>query len=85
MNMMTFANYLFASVDLVVGVMVLVRALRFHNWGVAGLMVVYILLKAPYSLGQTTFAPSFFFWLFYDLAMLAAIWFEMGKRREVTP
>lgn len=75
-------SWLFAALDVLAGLIVMHRAVRFTNWGVAGLMVVYVLLKVPYTLGQTAFEPSFFFWLAYDVAMLVAIWFEMGKRRD---
>lgn len=74
--------WLFAAIDVLAGLIVMWRALRYRNWGVTGLMVAYVMLKVPYTLGQSMFENSFFFWLAYDLAMLAAIWFEMGKRRH---
>ncbi|AUZ77111.1 MULTISPECIES: hypothetical protein [Aeromonas] len=80
--MMEHLNLLFAALDVVAGLVVMGRAVRYRNWGVTGLMLAYVLLKAPYTVGQTEFKPEFFFWLAYDLAMLVAIWFEMGKRRE---
>lgn len=76
-------NWWFVGLDIMFGLAVIFRGVRYHNWGVVGIALVYLFLRIPYTLGNTEFDDHFIFWRGYELTVLAVIWFEMGKRRAM--